>query len=508
MKGKKLIALLLIMAMVLASVACASDTGGSSSEASNASSESSAVSSEDSSASSESSAPESSDTGTTGDVTEIKWISVGGGTPLNYEAWLENINPYLEEKIGVNINVEVVSWGDWANRRNVLATSGEYFDILFTNDEKYTTEVNLGLYQDLTTLLQSTGSELYNFIPEDIWTAVTVDGGIYAVPAYKDSSMTNFWRYQEDLVNEYNIDITNLTTMESMTEALQTITDGTGKSALSLDNQNGLNLIPTLFDNLSSGTKVVGVKYDDESHTVVFPLDDEELLSQLDILHQWYQSGIVNADAAQVTEGEQYPQVSLAQGWPSAWLTDGYTTVQYGETILSNNTVQGSLLGIYAGSTNAEKAIELIQLVNMDSYVRDSFAYGLEGEDWDYTELNGEQRVHQVSTDWTWSSYTQGNYFNLTPLDNAETNVYETEVAVQNENAKNSTMLGFALDTSKLQTQIATVSDIWTKYSAELMTGTQEPRAYVAEMKAELEAAGLNDLIAAIQEQVDAHFAG
>jgi len=75
-----------------------------------------------------------SDATKTGDTTKkeevvtLKWVTVGSGMPKNYEAWKEDINKYLEEKIGVHIDVEVVSWGDWSNRRNVLVNSGESFD--------------------------------------------------------------------------------------------------------------------------------------------------------------------------------------------------------------------------------------------------------------------------------------------------------------------------------------------------------------------------------------------
>ena len=33
-----------------------------------------------------------------GEVVTLKWIQVGNGMPSNYDAWLEQINPYLEEK--------------------------------------------------------------------------------------------------------------------------------------------------------------------------------------------------------------------------------------------------------------------------------------------------------------------------------------------------------------------------------------------------------------------------
>ena len=76
------------------------------------------------------------------DVVTLKWVAVGSGMPSNYDAWLAQINPYLEDKIGVNIDMEVISWGDWDTRRNVIVnTSGEY-DILFTNVNTYNNDVN------------------------------------------------------------------------------------------------------------------------------------------------------------------------------------------------------------------------------------------------------------------------------------------------------------------------------------------------------------------------------
>ena len=71
------------------------------------------------------------------EVVTLKWIQVGNGMPKDYDEWLAQINPYLEEKIGVNVDMEIVPWGDWDNRRSVITNSGEYFDILFTDQNRY-----------------------------------------------------------------------------------------------------------------------------------------------------------------------------------------------------------------------------------------------------------------------------------------------------------------------------------------------------------------------------------
>ena len=100
------------------------------------------------------------DTASTEGVTTLTWVTVGNGQPANSDAWLAQINPYLEEKIGVNLDVQVVSWGDWDNRRNVIVnTSGEY-DILFTNMNTYVNDINIGAFYDISELVKTATADL------------------------------------------------------------------------------------------------------------------------------------------------------------------------------------------------------------------------------------------------------------------------------------------------------------------------------------------------------------
>ena len=89
----------------------------------------------------------------TDEVVTLTWVTVGNGQPTNYDAWLEQINPYLEEKIGVNLDVQVVSWGDWDNRRNVIVNTGGEYDILFTNMNTYVNDITIGAFADISELV-------------------------------------------------------------------------------------------------------------------------------------------------------------------------------------------------------------------------------------------------------------------------------------------------------------------------------------------------------------------
>lgn len=444
---------------------------------------------------------------TDGEVVTLKWIAVGSGMPSNYDAWRKNINAYLEDKIGVHIDTEIVSWGDWDNRRNVIVNSGEYFDILFTDMGRYLSEVQLGAYMDITELVQEKASDLYEYIPEDYWEAVKVDGKIYSVPTYKDSSMTQYIVWDKEMADKYDIDIHQYNTLDSLTEPLKKIKEGEGISPFVID-QNGVGAIFTMYDNMGSELEPLGVRIDDESRTVVNVLEQEDIMDELKTLHTWFKEGIINPDAPTLSELPSYRTTFIAQGWPSAAKTTWGPSmgveaeaVKYAGPVLSNGTVRGSLNAIYSGAKNPEKAVEFLQIVNLDSYVRDAFYYGLEGDNFQYTD---DGKVEKLNEDWTMAGYTQGTFFTVTPIA-GEIDQW-AEVKELNEQAVGSVLLGFDLDPTNIQNELTNCRAVWNKYRSELLTGARNPEELVETITKELKAAGFDKIMEEAQNQIDAAF--
>ena len=145
-----------------------------------------------------------------------------------------------------------------------------------------------------------------------------------------------------------------------------------------------------------------------------------------------------------------------------------------------------------------------MELVNTDSYVRDSLQYGLEGEDWEYTT---DGKLHRIKTDWPMAGYTQGNYFIRTQLD-TEVESQDAEIKALNEGATMSPVLGFAFDTSNVADQLTACIEIYNRYKAELLTGTLDPEEQVAAMMEEMRSNGFDEIVAEAQAQIDAYFAG
>lgn len=452
-------------------------------------------------------ASEESEAQASGEVVTLKWIQVGNGMPANYEAWLGKINPYLEEKIGVNVEMEIVPWADWDNRRSVIANSGEAFDILFTDSGRYNSEVNTGVFMDITDLVKDAAPNLYAMIPEDYWKAASVGGKVYAVPTYKDSSATNYFIWDVDMAKKYNVDYASINNYTDLAAALKTIKDGEGGAPYYMS-KNGADYLISYYDQLGAGLPVLGVKYDDASKQVVNPLEDEAVKEQLAVIHQMYMDGIINGDAPTADDSNKYRTFFTAQGWSGAAKSNwgpnngiaNCEAIKYGDTIVSNTTVRGSLNGIYAGCKNPEKALQLLELVNTDSKVRDMFYYGVEGENFKYTD---DGKVEKINTDWSMAGYTQGTFFNVSQLADVEINEWD-EVKELNGSATPSVMLGFDMDTSEVETELANCRAVYEKYKSELWTGAQDPTTLLPTLLEELNKAGWEKIREAAQAQIDA----
>lgn len=445
--------------------------------------------------------------GAGGDIVTIKWVTVGNGMPTNYDAWKAHIDPYLEEKIGVNIEFEVVSWGDWENRRSVIVNANEDYDILFTNMNTFTSDVNLGAFADLTDIVKTASPDLYSYIPEDYWSACSVDNKIYGVPTYKDSSMTQYFVWDKELLDGLGLDVTGLHDLASLEDTLIAMKEADGKTPFILHKDGVAPIIQNSFDGLSLGLPPLGVAYEDGSRKVVNTLEQDVVMNDLKLLHKWYNDGLINSDAATLAEVPKYRPCYVAQGWSGAAITTWgpqmgveAIAVQWGDSILANDTVQGSMNCISSSSKNPEKALQLLELVNTDSYVRDALYYGLEGDDFDYTEDGKVDKHHE---EWAMAGYTQGTFFNVSQRVTDEFNQWE-EVQQLNENAIPSNMLGFSVDTTAIEDQLANCIEVWNRYKSEVLTGVADPETTVPTLMDELRASGYDEIVKEVQAQIDA----
>lgn len=447
-----------------------------------------------------------------GEVPTLIWWTVGGTPADDFDDAIAEISDYTEEKIGVRLDVKVAGWGEYDQKMNNIVNTGEYFDLMFVNNTNYNKFVNLNALENITDLVQTATPELYSFIPESLWKGAQIHGNVYAVPTYKDSSLTQFWMLDHQYVEKYGIDMESIKDFETLDPAIRKIKEGEGKSCYPMLLSQGalFNGFFNDYDGLTSGLQPIGVRVDDETRTVVCTLEQEDIQANLQMMHEWYMDGIINPDANVVAEAPKQSIFGSAQGWPAAAATwelnsgvEQYDLTQVFGPIYTTDTIQGSMNAISSQSKYKEEALKVLQLMNTDSKFRAMCAFGTEGN---YMQYEEDGTVTRLRDDWAWPSYTQGTFFIL-PIQHGEDPDAWEQVKAQNESATSSTCLGFALDVSNIQNEIANCNTVWDKYEYDMMTGASDPAVVLDQCISELKAAGLDTIIAEAQKQIDEFFA-
>lgn len=450
-----------------------------------------------------------------GEVPTVTWYAVGSGMPANYEAWQAAVNAYIEPIIGCHLDYQCIGWGDWGDRRSVIINSGENFDIMFgAGAGDQARDVNKGAFQPIDELLEEYGQGLLELIPADYFKATSVNGKIYGVPTYKDSSITEYFLWDKGLLAELGLteDAMAAHTLEEVSPILyamkEYMEEKTGTTFNPINLAGELPAYKWLYEGVGFGLGAISVRYDDEEAKVVETYRAEDIMAEQQLMRQWYLDGIINPDAATLASVPAYNACYLAQGWSTAaetsWATGhgdaGCLAVQFDTiTILSTESVLGSVNYIGANSANPDKAMAVLNLVNTDTKFRDMLYFGLEGDNFDY--IDG--RVHKNNSDWTFAGYTQGTFFNVSLQDTDVVDQW-AEVKELNASAVPHVLLGFGFDPTNVADQIDNCSQIFEKYGAELKTGTIDPETAINAMYDEMYAAGLQEIIDEAQAQIDA----
>jgi putative aldouronate transport system substrate-binding protein len=442
----------------------------------------------------------------TGTVPTFEWWFIGDPPP-NLAEGQKVINDYTESKIGVRVEFKWFGWGDVTPRQTTMINSGEYWDMWSLLGPNYYDWARRGILADITdSLPQYPG--LTRTVPQALWDGFKVKNRLYGVPTYKDSAAAHYVMWNEALVRKYNIDVNSMKTMADYDRALRTIKAGEGARFYPIHAAKGEptgRFLYMLDYDQSFGMNIIGVKFSDPNTRVVNMLEDPEFVEYLRYFHRWYRDGIINPDAPVLTESPKNPAIGLGQGWSLAWddswaANQGWehavSNLQYGpvyttETILAYN-------GISANSRNVEAGLKYLELANTDRKLRDMLAYGIEGKDFEYVTPT---TIRKLTTSWSMAAYQQATFFIMSTQDGIP-NPWD-EVRQLNEQAKSSTIFGFAFDRTPVQNEFSNCTVIWDRFTAELFTGAADPDVTVPQAIAELRANGFDRIIAEAQRQID-----
>ena len=455
------------------------------------------------------------------EVVELTWYQVGDAQK-DAQLVLDEVNKYTTEKIGVKLNIINVGWGDYNQKMQVVINTGDKWDLCFTcswtND--YLQNAQKGAFLELDDLLTKEGKEMYDTIDPRFWEAAKVGGKTYGVPSEKEIGNMPMWVFNKELVEKYDIPYTEIETLEDLEPWLATIKENEPDVVplyLTRD-----YTAPTYMDKIQDP---VGIEYGDAELKVQNVFQTEKMLSTLDTMRKYYQAGYINKDAATASDDKSIKRfVTKGDGQPYAeliWSKDlGYEVVATPimETQITNASARGALTAVNKNSDHPEKAVELLNLINTDAYLRNLLNYGIEGTHWTKVEVDPEEAKAaegkpyvydckvkldpERSKDYSVPYWVQGGLFNTYVLENEP--IDKRAIFKEfNDSSEEAPSFGFDFDLTPVSTQVAGFRNVLDEFGKSLYTGSVDPAEYLPQLQKKLDATGVQDVIDEMQKQID-----
>lgn len=482
MKFKKLSSLFLVMTMVGSVLTGCSSTDKDSADASGGNSEG---------------------------TTELVWYMIGTPQP-DQEKVMEEVNKYTAEKIGVTIDLRMVDWGDYGQKMQVITSSGEPFDICFASD--YALNAQKGAFLELSDLLDSHGKELKETINPLFLEGATINGNLYGIPANKEVGQQMGWTYNKAMAEEAGVleIMESAKTLADLEPALEKIKAKNPELKMPL--AAGSGFFPYMpYDYLLGENLPFGIALEGDTTKIVNIYEQKDVKDTLSTLRNFYQKGYIHSQAATDTDPhemsvqnwfvrkEQYAPGAVEMWSSNAGYDVGYTASHDPLTI--NNSVTGSVMAISAASKNPEKAMEFLNLLNTDEYLRNLVDRGIEDVHYTTNE-DGTITKTEDAQKYSMPSWALGNVF-LTKTYDTDAKDRIEQYEAFNAEAVASPTLGFYADTTNISTEIATISNIVQEFKAPLFTGSVDTEKYLGQLNEKLKAAGIDKVMAELQGQYD-----
>lgn len=219
-----------------------------------------------------------------------------GDKPDNYDALMENANKIIEKEIDAKLKIEFIGWGDWDQKMSTIVASGESYDLSLA--QNYVVNAQKGAYADLTELAPKLAKDAYDQLPESYIKGNTIDGKLYAFPVNGNVYAQQMLTFNKELADKYDIDISKVgNSYESATEVLKEFHEKEPNIPAFAIGQS-FNVSGN-YDYVMGKQYPFAVKIDDsDTPTIINQYDDEELVANLKVMHEWYEAGLIPSDAA------------------------------------------------------------------------------------------------------------------------------------------------------------------------------------------------------------------
>lgn len=441
-----------------------------------------------------------------------------GDIPKDLEQVQEEINKITVPEINVKVKLMPIGASQFGQQVNLMMSGSEKLDLVSVFYDSVNGYVSKGQILKLDDLLNKYGSGIKSTIDEKYRKICTYNGSLYTIPSNGSFAGSIGIQMRKDIVDKYNIDLSNVKTFEDFEAVLKTVHEKEPNLPLMVSPLTGQGALGayTTVDTLGDGIGVLK-NYGQDDLKVSNWYETEEYANLVKLMRKWYNAGYIAKDIATSKEstadlfkaGKAFAAVA-----PLGPYIDEINATAYGNPLVSvqlTKTLASSIViqswGIARNSQNPEKTMQLLDLMYTSKEINNLLSWGIEGKHYaktsdpnviDYpTGVDAKTTGYALNMGWEFPNSLLTYVWKGTPSDmNEKTIAYKDSAIV-------SKAMGFTFDTASVKTEIAAVTNVLNQYRAPLESGAVDPEKVLPEFISKLKDSGFEKIIAEKQKQLD-----
>jgi putative aldouronate transport system substrate-binding protein len=436
----------------------------------------------------------------------------------------EELNKILREKAGVEITLLPIDWSAWDQQINLMISGNEKLDLLPVLGENYANTIGQGKLLPMDEYMNSAaGRALAAKIGDTYLTASKADGKLYGVPSLRDMVRSYGLCMRKDLVEKYNIDLTKLNTIEALDEAFAKVKAGEPNMYVVFPQGNWHGLVFQLFNERDPLGDDIGVLLNmgQGDLKVVDLYASDAYARYVRKIREWYLKGYIPQDAMTTPDGGNTmigngtlfaTAANLKPGYAGETaMTMSYELVQadFIPAFVTTRTVTSLMWTLPVTCSNPEKAMQVLDVLFNDPVFINLIDFGIEGKHYvkvpgydnviDYPQgITWDNSGWDMGAGWIFGDQLASYVWNGNPPD-----LYQ-QLDAFNKSGLVSRALGFQYDATPVKSAVASVNNVIEQYRLSLEYGVVDPAVNLPKFIQALKDAGIDEIIAEKQKQLDA----
>lgn len=438
----------------------------------------------------------------------------------------EAINAITVPAINCKVDIQEIAISEVATKTSMGIASGEKLDLLHVGTvTPLSAMVGSDMLYDMNedNLLQSRGQMLVEIFG-DLLEAGNVSGQQLAVPAGVFAASAKGINYNKTIADEIGLTIPEKITFDELDEILAKVHEARPdiKAFYSGNGQSVLLQWMQPFETFGQLCSY-GVVLDSANNMKVENIFATDMYKEYALrAFHWTQDGIQPGDPTDTNTAQDY---FMAQdlfcvadimnpantvGWQARVAESGFEMGQavLVDPMITNSGITEYMWGIASNSERPDKAMDFLNFLYSNGEVANILKYGLEGTNYEFAE--GSDKIVVANGTYDPMFYVGGDTRQMHILSPAGED-YIDQLQAMADQATTSKLCAYMFDDTDFQTESSVIYSTILEYVPRITCGMckseEETLALLDEFNEALEAAGINDVIAANQEQLDAFLA-